>query len=121
METTILDVNSTVVKLAELYIAERILLGRSKYYAISNYLIKIIDINEFRYSYYWGTLGFNWLIGSLKNSLQLVKEESNNQASYHLGEFSFALNMWALEVFSGFQQFVYRSFEYSQGCYVGAI
>lgn len=100
-----MDCDKNIVKLVKFYIIEKVLLCRSENCVVSNYLMKIININKLRYLYPWVTLGFIWLVCSLRKYLQLFKEESNNQDSYYVSQFPFVLNVWVSEVFLVFQEY----------------
>ncbi|KAK4365113.1 hypothetical protein RND71_016471 [Anisodus tanguticus] len=53
------------VRFAEVYIVERVLLGRDGGFFVKDHLMKIIDDDVLHLSFSWDTLGFDWFARSL--------------------------------------------------------
>ncbi|XP_059280904.1 uncharacterized protein LOC132034513 [Lycium ferocissimum] len=98
--------HSDAARLAEVYIVERVLLGRDEQCFVKDNIMKIIDDDVLRVSYPWGTLGFDWLVQSLRCCLRTFKTMSfNSHMTYMINGFPYALHVWAIELFPIFREF----------------
>lgn len=95
--------SSDPVRLAEIYIMERVLLGRNEKCVVKGHLMKIIDDDSLRVSYPWGSLSFNWLVRSIRGCVKTFKSMPSTR--YMISGFPYALNVWLLEVFPIFRGF----------------
>ncbi|XP_059318641.1 uncharacterized protein LOC132069249 [Lycium ferocissimum] len=95
--------SSDLVRLAEVYIMERVLLGRNEKCVVKGHLMKIIDDDSLRVSYPWGSLSFNWLVRSIRGCVETFKTTPSTR--YMISGFAYALNVWLLEVFPIFRGF----------------
>ncbi|XP_060211360.1 uncharacterized protein LOC132638531 [Lycium barbarum] len=95
--------SSDPVRLAEVYIIERVLLGCNEKCIVKGHLMKIIDDDSLRVSYPWGSLSFDWLVQSIRGCVKTFKSMPSTR--YMISGFPYALNVWLLEVFPIFRGF----------------
>ncbi|OIT07974.1 hypothetical protein A4A49_63276, partial [Nicotiana attenuata] len=97
-----------VVKLAEIYLLEAVLLGNEHSRNISDRSMKIIEDTELCASFPWGSLCFDELIYNLYHLLtteSVKKKPIGRITSYTALGFPFLFNVWIMEVFNDFRQF----------------
>nr|XP_033514771.1 uncharacterized protein LOC117279378 [Nicotiana tomentosiformis] len=105
------------VKLATIYFAESVLMGKRKNQNVSERVMKIVDDDELCSSFNWGSLCYEKLLKSLKSCLKPKQNTSDNENenenekekekekdSYTILGFPFAFCVWIMEVFPIFQE-----------------
>ncbi|KAK4338174.1 hypothetical protein RND71_042661 [Anisodus tanguticus] len=94
---------SDVVRLVEVYIVERVLLGRDESCFVKDHIMNIIDDDVLHLSFPSGTPGFDWLSRSLRGCLRSLETMSDgSHYNYVMSDFPYAFNVWTLEAFSVF-------------------
>ncbi|KAJ8547542.1 hypothetical protein K7X08_011128 [Anisodus acutangulus] len=84
---------SDVVRLSDVYIVERVLLGHDEGCFVKDHLMKIIDDDVLRLSSPWGTLDFDRLARSLRDCLRSLETMLDcSHCNYVMSDFPYASN-----------------------------